>query len=89
MLRHLWSAYGNGSFSGARGLQTGSGLLQSAQPAPAADTIEVFVNDEPVQIAKGASVLQACDAAGIDIPRCGSWRARKCARAAAAAGGRT
>ena len=70
VLRHLWSAYGNGFSGGARGLQTGAGLLQSAaQPAPAADTIEVFVNDEPVQIAKGASVLQACDAAGIDIPR--------------------
>lgn len=32
-------------------------------------TLQVFVNDEPVQIPKGWSVLQACDAAGIDIPR--------------------
>lgn len=30
---------------------------------------QVFVNDQPVQIPKGFSVLQACDAAGIDIPR--------------------
>lgn len=42
--------------------------MQQAAPQ-ASDTIEVFVNDEPVQIPKGSSVLQACDAAGIDIPR--------------------
>ena len=35
----------------------------------ARSTPKVFVNDEPVQIPKGWSVLQACDAAGIDIPR--------------------
>jgi hypothetical protein len=40
-----------------------------AAPQPAPDHIEVFVNDEPVHIPKGSSVLQACDAAGIDIPR--------------------
>lgn len=55
-----------------RGVQTSAGPSQ-AQPAaaapPASDTIEVFVNDEAVQIPKGSTVLQACDAAGIDIPR--------------------
>lgn len=54
---------------GARCIATSAGALQQAAPQPA-DTIEVFVNDEPVQIPKGSSVLQACDAAGIDIPRC-------------------
>ncbi|KAF8071212.1 NADH dehydrogenase [ubiquinone] iron-sulfur protein 1 [Scenedesmus sp. PABB004] len=52
---------------GLRGLRTSAAAAQQA--APAADTIEVFVNDEPVNIPKGSSVLQACDAAGVDIPR--------------------
>ena len=34
------------------------------------DTIEVFVNGVSTQVAKGSTVIQACDAAGIDIPRC-------------------
>ncbi|GBF88631.1 NADH:ubiquinone oxidoreductase 76 kDa subunit [Raphidocelis subcapitata] len=50
-----------------RGLHTSAAAAQQAAPQP--DTIEVFVNDEPIQIPKGWSVLQACDAAGIDIPR--------------------
>jgi len=37
--------------------------------APAADMIEVFVNDNPVSIPKGSTVMAACDEAGIDIPR--------------------
>lgn len=52
-----------------RGLQTSAGALQQAAAAAAPDSIEVFVNDEPVHIPKGSTVLQACDAAGIDIPR--------------------
>ena len=31
--------------------------------------MEVFINDQPVVVPKGVSVLQACDAAGVDIPR--------------------
>ncbi|KAI8470294.1 MAG: NADH:ubiquinone oxidoreductase 76 kDa subunit [Monoraphidium minutum] len=46
---------------------------RSARRASAAagprNHLQVFVNDEPVQIPKGFSVLQACDAAGVDIPR--------------------
>ena len=38
-------------------------------PPPPSDLIEVFVNDQPVKIPKTFTVLQACDAAGIDIPR--------------------
>lgn len=38
-------------------------------PPPASDLIEVFVNDVPVKVPKGSTALQACDAAGIDIPR--------------------
>lgn len=53
---------------GARCIASSASTLQQAAPQPS-DTIEVFVNDEPVHIPKGASVLQACDAAGIDIPR--------------------
>lgn len=50
-----------------RCLSTSASTLQQA--APQSDTIEVFVNDEAVNIPKGSTVLQACDAAGIDIPR--------------------
>lgn len=53
--------------SAVRCLSTSASALQQA--APQSDTIEVFVNDEPVNIPKGSTVLQACDAAGIDIPR--------------------
>lgn len=43
----------------------------AAQPAPAPqdDLIEVTVNGELVKVAKGSNVLQACEAAGVDIPR--------------------
>ncbi|KAF6255076.1 NADH:ubiquinone oxidoreductase 76 kDa subunit [Scenedesmus sp. NREL 46B-D3] len=53
--------------SAVRCLSTSASALQQA--APQSDSIEVFVNDEPVNIPKGSTVLQACDAAGIDIPR--------------------
>lgn len=33
------------------------------------DAIEVFVDGYPVKIPKGMTVLQACEVAGIDIPR--------------------
>lgn len=38
-------------------------------PPPPSDTIEVFVDDIPVQVPRNFTVLQACDAAGVDIPR--------------------
>lgn len=41
----------------------------AAQAAPADDMMEVFVDGKPVQIPKGSTTLQACDAAGVDIPR--------------------
>ena len=44
---------------GARGLH--------ASAARADDLIEVFVNGEPVQVAKGANVMAACSAAGVDV----------------------
>jgi NADH dehydrogenase (ubiquinone) Fe-S protein 1 len=31
--------------------------------------VKVFINDIPVQVAQGSSVIQACEAAGVDIPR--------------------
>lgn len=36
------------------------------------EKIEVFVNGVATQVAKGSTVLQACDAAGVDIPRSAS-----------------
>ena len=42
---------------------------QAQQAAPQPEMIEVFVNDQPIQIPKGSTVMAACDAAGIDIPR--------------------
>lgn len=44
-------------------------MKASQQAVPQPEMIEVFVNDDPIQIPKGSTVLQACDAAGIDIPR--------------------
>lgn len=41
----------------------------SAAPQPADNTMEVKVNGKSVTILKGSTVMQACDAAGVDIPR--------------------
>jgi hypothetical protein len=46
-----------------------SSATSHQQPAPASDLIEVTVNGESVQIPKGSTVMAACSAAGIDIPR--------------------
>ena len=46
----------------------------AVQPAPAEDLIEVTVDGKPTKVAKGSNVLQACDAAGVDIPRCAGRR---------------
>ena len=54
----------------AWGLQ--SQRCMAAQPAVQEDMIEVTVDGNPVKVAKGSNVLQACDAAGVDVPRCGS-----------------
>lgn len=45
-------------------------MAAQAAPAPADDMIEVTVDGKPVKVAKGSNVLQACDAAGVDVPRC-------------------
>lgn len=51
------------------------GFAAAAQPAPADDLITVTVDGKEVQVPKGSNVLAACDAAGVDIPRClGRWR---------------
>lgn len=39
------------------------------QPPSTPQFVEVFVNDKAVQIASGSVIIQACAAAGIDIPR--------------------
>ena len=57
--------------SATRAISTSSPA--SAEPAPAPDHLECTVNGETVQVPKGSTVMQACDAAGIDIPR---WAAR-------------
>lgn len=50
-------------------------MAAQAAPAPADDgMVEVTVDGKPVKIAKGSNVLQACDAAGVDIPRYGMSR---------------
>jgi NADH dehydrogenase (ubiquinone) Fe-S protein 1 len=45
------------------------GLAAAAQPAPADDLIECIVDGTPVKVPKGANVLSACTAAGVDVPR--------------------
>lgn len=47
-----------------------SSAASQQEPAAApSDHIEVEVNGQPVQILKGSTVMAACDAAGVDIPR--------------------
>ena len=59
----------------ARGLQQSATrplaarLFHASAAAQADDHIECKVNGEPVHVPKGSTVMQACDAAGIDIPR--------------------
>eukprot|EP00793_Prasinoderma_coloniale_P004585 PRCOL_00000346-RA len=38
-------------------------------PAPPPDTMSCTVDGREIHVAKGSTVLQACDAAGVDIPR--------------------
>lgn len=44
----------------------GGARVEFAKPE---DAIEVFVDGYPVKIPKGMTVLQACEVAGVDIPR--------------------
>ena len=55
----------------ARRARGGVRAAASAAPAaaPADDGLQVTVNGEPVTVPKGSSVMQACEAAGVDIPR--------------------
>ena len=41
----------------------------AAQPAVAEDLVEVTVDGQQVKVARGSNVLQACEEAGVDIPR--------------------
>lgn len=50
-------------------LQAERCMAAAAAPAAAEDLIEVTVDGKPVKVPKGSNVLQACDAAGVDIPR--------------------
>nr|7ARC_G Chain G, kDa [Polytomella sp. Pringsheim 198.80]7ARD_G Chain G, kDa [Polytomella sp. Pringsheim 198.80] len=54
-----------------RAISSSVSALNQAAAAPAlpADKMEVFVNGEAVVVPKNFTVLQACDAAGVDVPR--------------------
>jgi hypothetical protein len=41
----------------------------SPPPPPNPDLVEVFVDGEALTVPKNFTVIQACDAAGVDIPR--------------------
>lgn len=41
----------------------------AASAAAKEEVIEVSVDGQPVKVAKGVTVLQACETAGLDIPR--------------------
>jgi NADH dehydrogenase (ubiquinone) Fe-S protein 1 len=43
--------------------------LQSNAPAKAPEKIEVFIDDQPVMVAPGTTVLQAAAQVGVEIPR--------------------
>uniref|UniRef100_A0A0K0EU34 NADH-ubiquinone oxidoreductase 75 kDa subunit, mitochondrial n=1 Tax=Strongyloides venezuelensis TaxID=75913 RepID=A0A0K0EU34_STRVS len=53
---------------GPQGTQL-STASQSTTPAKAPEKIEVFINDKPVMVDPGMTILQACAVADIDIPR--------------------
>ena len=62
------------SRAGLAGEESSAGIIATgrdfaAQAAPQDDLVTVTVDGKQVQVPKGASVLQACDAAGVDIPR--------------------
>lgn len=59
---------GQAAFGGSRDFH-GTATQQQQQSVSQPETIEVFVNDDSLHIPKGSTVMQACDAAGIDIPR--------------------
>lgn len=74
MLRRLLSAGSVGtplSFWGAvnptscRSLHASSGCSD----APPPEMVELFVDGKPVSVPKGASIIQACEAAGAEVPR--------------------
>uniref|UniRef100_A0AAF5CQ86 NADH-ubiquinone oxidoreductase 75 kDa subunit, mitochondrial n=1 Tax=Strongyloides stercoralis TaxID=6248 RepID=A0AAF5CQ86_STRER len=46
-----------------------STVSQSTTPAKAPEKIEVFINDKPVMVDPGMTILQACAVADIDVPR--------------------
>lgn len=50
-------------------LQSSSALLVQARNQSSDNTVEVFVNDQPVHVEPGTTVLQACELVGIQIPR--------------------
>ncbi|KAI8870744.1 NADH-ubiquinone oxidoreductase 78 kDa subunit [Ramicandelaber brevisporus] len=51
-------------------VNTASNALRKLSTSRVArDAVEVFVNGKPVQIERGSAVIQACEAAGVDIPR--------------------
>lgn len=60
-----------GRLSEASALQ--SQRCMAAQPAPVAvpddNMLELTVDGQQVKVPKGSNVLQACEAAGVDIPR--------------------
>lgn len=42
-------------------------------PPPQSDFVEVFVDGQPISVPKTFTAIQACDAAGVDIPRWVAW----------------
>jgi ferredoxin len=67
-----WYADGATSrLGGARSASSGAAVQTQGASAVSKpeDMIEVSVDGEPINIVKGMTVLQACEVAGIDIPR--------------------
>jgi ferredoxin len=65
MLRQVLRPQGGQALVGlARALKSSS----FAQNAPS-DMVELFVDGQPVAVPKGASLIQACEKAGAEIPR--------------------
>ncbi|KAJ8683657.1 hypothetical protein QAD02_019449 [Eretmocerus hayati] len=58
----------NGRFGGAC-LHVGNNRQQQAKPAPAPELVELFIDDKPVQVPPGTTVLKAAAMVGVEIPR--------------------
>lgn len=60
-----YSCFGSAGITSCRLLHTSS----RCSDAPPSEMVELFVDGKPISVPKGASLIQACEAAGAEVPR--------------------